>query len=179
MNNVSRIKIVRIVALLFVVGLTIILYIYRENIRELETLGYPGIFLVSLLTNATIILPVPGVLFVSAMGAILNPFWVAVAAGSGATLGEISGYLVGFSGQGVVERTKWHNRLEDWIRKYGPITILVLAFIPNPAFDIAGIIAGILKMPLWTFLLFCWIGKVLKMLLFAYGGFFLLDLFSF
>lgn len=31
-------------------------------------------------------------------------------------------------------------------------------------------IAGMLKMPLWKFLLFCWIGKTLKMLLFAYAG---------
>jgi membrane protein DedA with SNARE-associated domain len=27
-----------------------------------------------------------------------------------------------------------------------------------------------LKMPLWKFLLFCMIGKILKMLLFAYAG---------
>ena len=56
------------------------------------------------------------------------------------------------------------------MRSYGGRTILVLAFIPNPLFDVAGMIAGILKMPLWKFLLFCWIGKTLKMFLFAYAG---------
>jgi membrane protein YqaA with SNARE-associated domain len=179
MDKETRLKIARIVALLFVVALTILLYLNRDKVQELEALGYPGIFLVSLFANATLILPVPGVLFTSAMGAVFNPFWVAIAAGSGASLGEISGYLAGFSGQAVVEQTKWHKRFENWMRKYGSITVLVLAFLPNPVFDIAGITAGILKMPLWRFLLFCWIGKVLKMLVFAYGGAFILNLFPF
>jgi membrane protein DedA with SNARE-associated domain len=48
--------------------------------------------------------------------------------------------------------------------------VLVLGFIPNPLFDIAGMIAGVLRMPLYKFLLFCWVGKVLKMMMFAYGG---------
>ncbi len=179
MSKETRLKIARIVALVFVVGLTIFLYLNREKVRELEALGYPGIFLVSLLANATLILPVPGVLFTSAMGAVFNPFWVAIAAGTGAALGELSGYLAGFSGQGIVERSQWSDRFERWMRKYGPITILVLSFVPNPLFDVAGITAGILKMPLWQFLLFSWIGKVLKMLLFSYGGSFVLNLFPF
>ena len=179
MNKETRIKVARVAALVFVVALTIILYINRENVRELEALGYPGIFLVSLLANATLILPVPGVLVTSMMGAVFNPFWVAIAAGSGASLGEISGYLAGFSGQGVVEKTKWHHHFENWMRKYGAITVLVLAFVPNPVFDVAGITAGILKMPLRKFLFYCWIGKVLKMLLFAYGGSYVLGLFPF
>jgi len=170
MSKDQRLKITRILALAFVISLTIFLYINRERVRELEALGYPGIFLVSLLANATLILPIPGVLFTSAMGAVFNPLWVALAAGSGASLGEVSGYLAGFSGQGIVERTEWSDRVETWMRKYGPITIVILSFVPNPIFDIAGITAGMLKMPLYQFILFCWIGKVLKMLMFAYGG---------
>jgi membrane protein YqaA with SNARE-associated domain len=179
MSKETRLKIARILALVFVVGLTIMLYLNREEVRQLESFGYPGIFLVSMLANATLILPLPGVLFTSAMGAVFNPFWVAVAAGSGAALGELSGYLAGFGGQGIVEKTEWSEKFERWMRKYGPITILVLSFVPNPIFDVAGITAGILKMPLWQFLLFSWIGKVLKMLVFSYGGSFILNLFPF
>lgn len=170
MTRDQRIKIARILALIFVIGLTVVLYLNRDRVRELEAFGYPGIFLISLLANATLILPVPGVLFTSAMGAVFNPLWVALAAGSGAALGEVSGYLAGFSGQGIIERTQWSDRVETWMRKYGPITIIVLSFVPNPIFDIAGITAGALKMPIGQFILFCWFGKVLKMLLFAYGG---------
>jgi uncharacterized membrane protein YdjX (TVP38/TMEM64 family) len=167
----KRTKLLRILALIFVIVLTIILIINRDKVSELEGLGYPGIFLASLLTNATLILPIPGVLITSAMGAVFNPFWVALAASSGATIGEISGYLAGFSGQGIVENRVWYERIKNWMKRYGEITILALAFFPNPAFDIAGMVAGALKMPLYKFLFYCFVGKTLKMLAFAYGGY--------
>ena len=161
---------VRVIAILVVIGLTVLLFVYRDRVQELEAFGYPGIFLVSMLSNATLILPVPGVLFTSAMGAVFNPFFVALAAGTGATLGELTGYLAGFSGQGVIENRKWYDKVTNWMSKYGGITVLVLALIPNPIFDIAGMVAGALRMPIWKYLIFSWIGKVGKMLLFALGG---------
>ena len=173
-----RLTVVRIVVIMAVIGLTVILVLNRDRVEKLEALGYPGIFLLSLLSNATLILPVPGVLFTSAMGAVFNPFWVAIAAGSGATLGEITGYLAGFSGQGVIENRQWYEKVTGWMKKYGGITILVLAFIPNPVFDIAGMVAGALRMPLWKYILYSWIGKVGKMMLFAYGGSTILNLFK-
>jgi membrane protein YqaA with SNARE-associated domain len=170
MKPTTRTTILRIVALVFVLGLSVGLYLLRDRVRELEGLGYTGIFLVSLFSSATIILPVPGVLFTSMMAAVFNPFWVAIAAGSGAALGELSGYLAGFSGRGVAEKTKLYYKMENWMRRFGAVTILVFAFIPNPVFDMAGMVAGALKMPLWKFLLWCWVGKIGKMMLFAYGG---------
>ena len=171
MSKEKKITILRWLALIFVIGLTVVLFLNRENIQYLEQFGYLGIFLASLLTNASLILPVPGVLITSAMGAVFNPFYVALAAGGGATLGEITGYLAGFSGQTIIEKAKWHEKLESWMQKYGDWTILVMAFIPNPAFDVVGIMAGAMKIPIHRFLFFCFIGKVLKMLVFAYGGY--------
>ena len=163
-------RLLRLFILLLIVGLSIFLYLNRNQIKQLEGYGYPGIFLFNLLSSATLILPVPGVALTSLMGAIFNPFWVAIAAGTGAALGELSGYLAGFSGQTAAERTPMYARIEGWMARYGEGVILVLAIIPNPFFDVAGMIAGILKMPVWRFLLYCWIGKIIKMLLFAYGG---------
>ncbi len=172
-----KLTVVRVLALLVVIAVTVLLVINRERIQELEAFGYPGIFLVSLLSNATLILPVPGVLFTSAMGAVFNPWWVALAAGTGATLGELTGYLAGFSGRGVVENRKWYDRISGWMKKHGNIIILVLAIVPNPLFDIAGMVAGSLKMPLWEYLLWSWPGKCIKMLVFALGGVGILNLF--
>lgn len=101
-----KLTVVRILALAAVLALTVLLVVNRNKIQRLEALGYPGIFLVSMLSNATLILPVPGVLFTSAMGAVFNPWWVALAAGTGAAIGELSGYIAGFSGQGVIENRK-------------------------------------------------------------------------
>lgn len=166
----TTLNIIRGIVLLVVLVLTVVLLIYRDKIQSLQAYGYPGIFLFSILANATILIPVPGVVFTSAMGAVFNPLWVSLAAGAGAAIGELSGYLAGFSGQAVAEKSERYRRVVHWMEKYGDVTILVLAFIPNPLFDLAGIIAGILKVPVWKFLVFCVIGKILKMMIFAFAG---------
>ncbi|MDY6847424.1 MAG: VTT domain-containing protein [Chloroflexota bacterium] len=171
-------NIIRVVVLLAVIALTIFVVIKREEIQALKAHGYPGIFLFSILANAAIFVPVPGVVFTSAMGAVFNPLLVSIAAGAGAALGELSGYLAGFSGQAVVEGSEKYQRVVRWMEKYGDTTILVLAFIPNPLFDLAGIAAGILRMPIGKFLFFCIIGKILKMMMFAYAGNWVMNIFE-
>jgi membrane protein DedA with SNARE-associated domain len=164
-------NILRVLALFAVVGITLFFYSIRDRIDELQQWGYPGVFLIALLANATVLLPAPGVAVIYAMGAIFsNPFGVGLAAGLGGTVGELSGYLAGFSGQAVVERMDIYNRIKPWVDKYGGWAILVLSAIPNPFFDIAGIAAGIAKMPLRTFIIFSGIGQLIKMTTFALAG---------
>lgn len=164
-------NLLRVLALFAVVGITIFFYSMRHRIDEFQQWGYPGVFLIALLANATVLLPAPGVAVIYAMGALFgNPLGVGLAAGLGGTIGEMSGYLAGFSGQAVVERMDVYTRVKPWVDKYGGWAILVLSAIPNPFFDIAGIAAGIAKMPLRTFLLFSGIGQLIKMTAFALAG---------
>jgi membrane protein YqaA with SNARE-associated domain len=166
----ARTNLLRLLALLAVIAVTIYIYSIRDRVKDFAEYGYPGIFLIALLANATVFLPAPGVAVVFAMGSIFNPLGVALAAGTGGALGELSGYLAGFSGQAIVERTAVYHRIRPWVRRYGGWTILAFSAIPNPFFDVAGIAAGTARMPLWQFLLFCTIGQVIKMALFAYAG---------
>ncbi len=163
-------NLVRILALMVVVVISIYIFSIRDEAEKLAVYGYPGIFLLSFLAYATVLLPAPGVAVVFTMGAVFNPLIVALAAGAGAALGEISGYLAGFSGQAVIERADIYNRMTRWMGKNGPLTILLLSALPNPFFDLAGAAAGALKMPLVKFLFWCWIGETIKMLTFAYIG---------
>jgi membrane protein DedA with SNARE-associated domain len=163
-------NILRILALFAVVAITVYVFSIRERVEQFAGLGYPGIFLIALLANATVLLPAPGVAVIYAMGAIFNPLGVGLAAGTGGAIGELSGYLAGFSGQAVVERMDAYNRIKPWVDKYGGWAILVLSAIPNPFFDIAGIAAGIAKMPIHIFLVFTLIGQLIKMTLFALAG---------
>lgn len=168
-----RLFLARLLALVAVIAISVYIFAIRDRAQELARYGYPGIFVLSFLANATVLLPAPGVLFVFAMGAVFNPVGVALAAGTGAALGEISGYLAGFSGQAIAERVELYDRLLSWMeknRRLSYLAILVLAFIPNPLFDLAGFAAGTLRIPLSRFLFWCWIGKTLKMLLFALLG---------
>ena len=170
MHQEKKNPVLRFFLLFLVLALSLVLFIYRGEVQKIANFGYGGIFILSILSNATLILPLPGVIFTSAMGAVFNPFWVAIAAGIGAALGETTGYLAGFSGQVVVDRKDWYETLTQWMRKYGNLTILVMAFVPNPLFDLAGMAAGMLKLPFFRFLFWCSIGKIIKMLLFAYTG---------
>jgi len=163
-------NVLRILALFAVLAITIYIYSIRNRVQDFAAFGYPGIFLIALLANATILLPAPGVAIIYALGAIFNPFSVGLVAGTGGALGELSGYLAGFSGQAVVERMDMYDRVKPWVDKYGGWAIMVLSAIPNPFFDLAGIAAGIAKMPLHTFLFFVWIGQLIKMTVFALAG---------
>lgn len=167
-----------VLILLALLGFSIYVFLNRQQIQRFERYGYPGIFLISLLSNFTIIFPVPGVLFTSAMGAVFDPFWVAVTAGLGAALGETSAYLAGSAGKFVVEKKEWYEKIMQAMQKYGVWIILALAVIPNPLFDLAGVAAGVLRIPLWKFLLVCAIGKIVKMLVFSYSGFSILRIFT-
>ena len=171
-------NVLRVLALVAVVAITLYIYSIRDRVEQFAEFGYPGIFLIALLANATILLPAPGVAVIYAMGAIFNPFGVGLAAGAGGAIGEISGYLAGFSGQAVIERMDVYNRVKPWVDKYGGWAILVLSAIPNPFFDIAGIAAGIAKMPLATFLIFTGVGQFIKMTTFALAGHYSISILS-
>jgi uncharacterized membrane protein YdjX (TVP38/TMEM64 family) len=168
--NAHLLTALRVLAVLVVVGITFAVYAIRDRVQEFAIYGYPGVFLIALLSNATIILPAPGVAVVFAMGGVFNPLGVGLAAATGGAMGELTGYLAGFGGQAVIERTELYARMSGWVQKYGVWAVFILAAIPNPFFDLAGIAAGALKMPLWKFLLFCWGGQMVKMALFAVAG---------
>jgi membrane protein YqaA with SNARE-associated domain len=178
MDKALRTNILRVLMVVFVIALTVVLLIYRNRVKEFGIYGYPGIFLISVLANATIIIPVPGIIVTTAMGAVFNPFWVAIVAGAGSAVGELTGYMAGVGGQAIIENRIWYDRVSKWMRNYGDLTIFVLSVIPNPLFDVAGIVSGVMKFPLWRFILFCFLGKVVKMLIFAYAGASIMALFE-
>lgn len=126
--------------------------------------GYVGAFFISLIASATIILPAPGIAVVIAMGTALDPVLLGIVAGLGSAVGELSGYLAGASGRALIpsrQRAQFEqlHRLTD---RYGAALLLVLSAIPFPLFDFAGIIAGMLKIRIATFLATVAIGKSVK-----------------
>lgn len=165
-----RLTAVRILMLIAVLAISIYIFSIRDQAEHLAAYGYPGLFLLSILANATVILPAPGIALTFAAGAIFSPLLVALTAGAGATIGELTGYMAGFSGRGIAQRSNAYMRIESWTKRYGGVAVLILAFIPNPFFDLAGAAAGALGMPIATFLLWAFVGKFLKMLVFAYAG---------
>jgi len=163
---------------------------------DLETLGYPGIFLANFLGTATVFVPVPGLtaagqaLIVAGAETLSKP-GVVVAGAAGMTLAESTAYLAGVVGREVAEERQMplRGRLGEWLRKgagwvdrlmdsYGFVTLLALSAVPNPLFEFAGITAGAVRMNFWRFMLAVAIGKTMRVILLVIVGQALLDFFS-
>ncbi|VVC01224.1 SNARE associated Golgi protein [uncultured archaeon] len=154
--------------ILFGIAIVAVIMFYSDKLSALQNYGYVGVFLVSLFTSATVLVPVPGWAVVIAMSATLNPYLVGIAAGLGSGLGEITGYIIG---DGVMDITDpQHKKHIELVRKYGFAAVFVLAVIPNPLFDVAGIAAGAIRMPMWQFLLAAIAGRIIRFVLLAYFG---------
>ncbi len=168
----AHLRAVQVLTGIVILGALAAAVYFRDRLQELAAYGYAAVFLVGLLSNATIILPIPGLAVSSVMGGVFNPWLVGIVAGIGQALGELSGYLLGYSGQTLLTDRPIYDRMCTWMRRYGVWVIFVLATIPNPVFDVGGMIAGALRFPLWKFLSSCAAGKIVKNILFALAGYY-------
>ena len=175
-------RVLQFVTLVFVLALIAVLIWQRKNVAEFSIvlakyygLKYLAIFLISMAASATLVIPIPGLALTSAIGAIsvgpFDPVWIGISSGIGATLGELTGYMLGYSGRIAVPESKTYERVVGWMSKWGSLTIFLLALLPNPLFDLAGMAAGILKYPIWKFILIGAAGRIPKHILFSYLGY--------
>jgi len=145
-----------------------------ELFSTLSTYGYFGIFLISLIGSATIILPIPSAIVIFSAGAFLNPFIVGLLGGIGAAIGEFTGYGIGLGGRRVIKK-KWKrgiDKVEKLFQKYGGFIILIIfAATPLPD-DIVGLFCGISKYEIKKFFIAVLIGKIILHLILAYAGFY-------
>lgn len=153
--------------------MTGILVVYFRNpdvLEDLEGYGYLGAFVISAILNGTVLLPVSNMAIIASLGATLPvPLFVGLAGGAGAAIGELTGYMLGRSGRGLIARNRMYNRLEGWVKRWGWVAIFILSVFPF-VFDVVGIIAGALRMPLWRFVLACWAGRTISYVTAAYLG---------
>jgi uncharacterized membrane protein YdjX (TVP38/TMEM64 family) len=163
-------RVLHLLGLATAIAITIVIFLLRDRLQQLDQYGYAGIFLVTMIGNASLVLPAPSFLAVLAGGGVFNPLVVGLVAAAGGTIGELTGYLAGASGRGLVGNPLESERIQRLIQRYGLLTIFVLAALPNPLFDLAGMTAGALRIPLWRFLLVTWSGQTIKFLVIALIG---------
>ena len=85
-----------IVATLLMAGAVVY---YWEWVHDLGAYGYVGAFLISILGGATIIVPVPMLAVIFALGRVMEYSWlVGLANGLGETIGAITIYMTGYGG---------------------------------------------------------------------------------
>ena len=149
---------------------SILIFLIGNQISEMKNIGYLGVFFLSLLSNSTVLLPSPGLTVIISASQFLAPGPVAVVGAIGTSMGEFTGYYLGRSVSGISEKAKkWSDFLGQRI-KNTDLLIFLLALLPLPFFDVAGIYAGSRKMSPPRFFFWCFVGKLIKMLVYAFGA---------
>ncbi|MCL5257167.1 MAG: VTT domain-containing protein [Chloroflexi bacterium] len=163
-----------VLALAATVGVLLLPFDYSA----MGSYGYLGVFAVTLLASGGLVVPVPYLAIVVAAGTYLNPVLVGLVAGLAASLGELTGYILGYSGRGVAEKVPFYHKAEGWMNRYGLATIFVLSVVPNPLFDAAGLAAGALRVRVSRFWMVCFVGKTIRLIGIAALGAYLPSWFS-
>lgn len=162
----------QILGLVAVFAIAVLAIVFGETVRDrFEGAGYLAVFVITIVASATLILPAPAAVTVGAFAeALQNPWLVGLTAATGQTIGELTGYYVGWSGKAVLERVRGYFTVRRWMERAGGLTLFVLALIPNPFFDIAGMVAGATRFGVFRFVAFSWPGRAIKNIGFAFTG---------
>jgi membrane protein YqaA with SNARE-associated domain len=146
--------------------------------------GLFGLFAISLVTSASVLVYTPGTVFTIIAGSFYPPIVVALVAGLGNTLGEFTSYFIGLGGNYVIDKEAGKKKrptlekVEGWFRKHGFILFPIFAAGPLPM-DLLGIVAGGLKYSKLKFFIGVFIGKFIKCLVLAYVGYYGINILGF
>jgi uncharacterized membrane protein YdjX (TVP38/TMEM64 family) len=147
---------------------------FSISIEGLASTAYLVVFGITLLSNAAVLVPVtyPHIAVMILAAAYWDPFMIALVASVAGALGEITAYYAGFLGKRIarLDNVPGYQRLVRWMQKNGMWGIFVISAQPILPVDVAGLLAGASRMPLWKFLVACWAGKLVKYILACYIG---------
>lgn len=148
-------------------------------------LGYFGAFIISFIGNTTILFPIPYMIFPFILGGLIDnttgqflfdPWIVGIVSGLGATLGEMTGYLLGYGGRRFIDENQ-RNSFNEYIQTHPRATPLVIWFLAvSPiADDFFVVPLGTIKYPWWKVAIPQFIGKSMFMMGAAWAGRFSLE----
>jgi membrane protein YqaA with SNARE-associated domain len=164
-----RAALIGLVALLFNIGVFFLPIDYGAFGRY----AYVGVFLITLIANATVIIPIPYPAVIARVATQADSLALVILAGAlGSVLGESVAFFVGRSGRGAVEDTRFYRWVQHQMRHpWRAFAVLFgLAAPPNPAFDVAGLAAGALGLPYWMFFTAVLLGRLIRIAVFVLVG---------
>lgn len=170
MNN----KIYAIGVFLLSIVLSIAFYVFRDYFKDASSLGLLGLFIVNFISSATFFVSAPAFLTIIAGGNLYSPILVAIIAAGGACLGDMLGFAFGHSGRKLtkkkLDRYKSIRFLEKHFHRHGALIIFIIAIIPNPFFDVVGILAGVLNYSPVKFFTVMLVGRFIRYWVLAQVG---------
>jgi len=125
---------------------------------------YIGVFIISIFGNLTIIFPVPYIIALIVISAVIgfpgvNPVLLGIIGGLGASIGEISAWLIGRGSQNIIRNSEHIARMKTYVDKgWAPLLIFIFAATPLPD-DAFLIVLGMASYSIIKTLVYCFIGK--------------------
>jgi membrane protein DedA with SNARE-associated domain len=171
------------VALVLIAIVSTSVVLLREHLRDFAEFGYLGAFMISFLASATVIAFVPSLPVMFALGGVLNPFYVGLAAGAGEAIGELVIYTAGRTGHAFFLKDRFieaqnneeargiYPRLQRWIHAKGAWALFLAAAVFNPFFSLISATAGATRFPALRFVVVVWAGKTAKWTVVAIVGY--------
>jgi len=121
------------------------------------SLGYTGVFIVTLLISLIVFVPVLyiPVLIIALVSGRFDPSLLAFASAIGVTLGKMSIFLASNQGRSLIKK---ETPLQLLLAKYGSLGSFVVSLIPFLPDDYHYILLGISKSAPWKFFLTTFLG---------------------
>ena len=98
--------------------LSIAFYVFGDFFKDSTSLGLIGLFIINLVSSASLFLPAQAFLTVSAGGNLSPPLLVALIASFGASLGDMVSYLFGSSGRKLTRERLERNPKVRFLEKH-------------------------------------------------------------
>ena len=159
-------------------------YLVFTNIVFLKSIaqgyGLLGLFVASIIANASIFLPMPIDIILFAVAAqetsIIEVLFLGIVVGTGAAIGEMTAYILGLLGISAMQKAKNKefkrlDEIREKLGKKGMVFVALGALTPFP-FDLIGIAAGLIKYDPKKFFIAALIGKVLRYLIIGVAAFY-------
>jgi membrane protein YqaA with SNARE-associated domain len=170
-NSTSRTQ--KVLAVAAVAALNIALLVAPFDYSALRGLAYPGAFLITLVANAAVVLPVPYIPIVMHIANTADsvPLVVLLAA-SGSAIGESVAFAVGRVEKDLLDGHPWFERLRGFFshERRAFFFLLFFAMPLNPVFDVGGFGAGALGVSFRTFFTAVALGRIVRFSLIAFLG---------
>ena len=177
-KSAKRAYILGIIGVILTLLMAAAVVYYGESLRALKGFGYVGAFIISVLGGATIIIPVPMLAVVFALGNVMEHTWlVGISAALGELVGALTIYMTGHGAGRALDSDKHgkiqsaYERLLGIMEKRGPLTLFVVASVVNPFFYPAALAAGALRFGLMKYIFIVLAGKLIKCMTVVYAGY--------
>ena len=152
--------------------------IFDEAAKDMQQYGYVGAFFISILGGATIIIPVPMLAVVFALGGVMPHTWlVGISAALGELVGALIIYMTGHGAGRAISKSK-HGRIQraydkmlNLMERRGAITLFAVTSVVNPFFYPAAFACGALHFGLKKYIAIVLVGKIIKCMSVVYAGY--------